>query len=880
MESTNRTSFTITQPFLGAPLHFTPALGSKELEDMVDMYVIGNGPKNEKLSVVTVEFFNLATVDLNTGALTRTYEIFPFIDFEQSPMASQSPGFSPPIFTPSPASSVTFADSGYGSFSIPSMTPPTRTLGSARVTKKVAKKDAKKAKVEEARLPGFSIMTKDGVDVTTTAGRGTKTKEQREHAHLMRIMKACDACKKKKIRCDPSHRRSNDASRSSTTTHSSTGSAHISPQSESSPGYTVPAMSRHSTQVSQSPAAFTPTNPMEDFVLFPEDASWNPEMSQGDLGNFNFDINELDFNAEFSAPLEFPFYQQPFNNGALTFDQQFSQPYHQEQQQQQPFYQIGSQENYADFSISDSYDTPGGSFDMNQDLSESHTRPHPSRQSQDSDQKESSLQSLSDPSRKTRDSDQIESSRRNLSVYSMSQHANETLLSSTSDWSVLESSLLGDLSRAQSSTGPASLQRERVSSSRSPLSSDCSRNTNASAKFNVGVDSGTVSSRISRGGIAASAALAANSATAPGLQHSITMNVGNMSAGQALLSDSGPMISVDPSDPLVVPLQTQRSSTVSRSTVIHELKKSCLQVSESLQTIKSTRSEYTGLNTDLQRLRSVLQILQTRQETIVSEGVFQEVSAFHSHLSDLSSRLGPSSDTRTLMLNPLLMTLDPEYQPEFFRQCQISARRLVRSLCATINTVQAHTTGTHLGVTQRSTMGRSIREVSPFSSLPGTSMRACGSQYNLADASLFSYSNAILKVCQTQLSIVLASVVLAVLALIIFGVAFDCVKGVTLIMQSVQYITALKESCSLWISNSIARLVFCAIMATQLPIPTKSETFSRGLTPLFLLPNFFSRISTRMSSTSDDLVNSRACSGNNDGILARLTDFCPVVTVL
>jgi len=201
MASTNRTSFTITQPFLGAPLQFQPALGSKELEDLVNAYVVGNGSKQDKLSVVTVDFFNLATVDLNTGALTKTYEVFPFLDtFEQSPIESQSSGFSPSIFTPSPGSSATFGDSGYGSFSIPSMTPPTRTLGSARVTKKSTKKDTKKAKVDEARLPGFSIMTKDGIDVTTTAGRGTKTKEQREHAHLMRIMKACDACKRKKIR--------------------------------------------------------------------------------------------------------------------------------------------------------------------------------------------------------------------------------------------------------------------------------------------------------------------------------------------------------------------------------------------------------------------------------------------------------------------------------------------------------------------------------------------------------------------------------------------------------------------------------------------------------------------------------------------------------
>jgi len=103
-----------------------------------------------------------------------------------------SSGFSP-IYTPSPGSSATFGDSAYGSIS---MTPPTRNRG-GRVTKK-AKKDTPKA--AEARLPGFSIMTKDGIDVTNSAGRVTKSKEQREHAHLMRIMKACDSCKKKKIR--------------------------------------------------------------------------------------------------------------------------------------------------------------------------------------------------------------------------------------------------------------------------------------------------------------------------------------------------------------------------------------------------------------------------------------------------------------------------------------------------------------------------------------------------------------------------------------------------------------------------------------------------------------------------------------------------------
>jgi hypothetical protein len=190
--SNPHTSFTITQPFLGAPLQFQPALGSKELEELIDIYVIGTASKQDKLSNVTIDFYNNATVDLNTGALVRRYDVLPSTStWQQSPTQSQSSGFSPPIFTPSPGSSAAFGDSGYGSISL---TPPNRNRRASKKPRKETKKDA------EIRLPGFSIMTKDGVDVTSTAGRGTKTKEQREHAHLMRIMKACADCKRKKIR--------------------------------------------------------------------------------------------------------------------------------------------------------------------------------------------------------------------------------------------------------------------------------------------------------------------------------------------------------------------------------------------------------------------------------------------------------------------------------------------------------------------------------------------------------------------------------------------------------------------------------------------------------------------------------------------------------
>ncbi|RDW66879.1 hypothetical protein BP5796_09628 [Coleophoma crateriformis] len=235
-------SFTITQPFLGAPLQFSPALGSKELEVLVDAYVMGAGSHNEKLSEVTIDFYNFATVDILTGALVRRYDILP-VPFATSPSLGMDLDLdldldfsSDVMFTPSPSSGY---DSSFTGFTPPATTPSSSFTSSAaastsgtksqkskdthRVTKKSssAKRESKAAAT--ARLPGFSIMTKDGVDVTTSAGRGTKTKEQREHAHLMRIMKACDACKRKKVKCDPSHPR--DAAAESVSSSSSSSSS-------------------------------------------------------------------------------------------------------------------------------------------------------------------------------------------------------------------------------------------------------------------------------------------------------------------------------------------------------------------------------------------------------------------------------------------------------------------------------------------------------------------------------------------------------------------------------------------------------------------------------------------------------------------------------
>ncbi|KAL3418865.1 hypothetical protein PVAG01_09086 [Phlyctema vagabunda] len=253
-------SFTITQPFLGAPLEFSPALGTRELDELVDSYVLGFAPWHEKLSDVTIDFYKYAAVDLSTGSLVRTYNIFP-VPHATSPVLD----FTLPMFTPSP-------NSDYSS-SFTSQTPPA-TAPKAR-SSRVTKKSSKATKTTSTtRLPGFSIMTRDGVDVTTSAGRGTKTKEQREHAHLMRIMKACDACKRKKIRCDPSHRRSETEFASPALT-TATSSLSSNSSLESSPSTTgqYGAFLANSPQSSQSSQFSTPSfgvsNTMDDFILFP-----------------------------------------------------------------------------------------------------------------------------------------------------------------------------------------------------------------------------------------------------------------------------------------------------------------------------------------------------------------------------------------------------------------------------------------------------------------------------------------------------------------------------------------------------------------------------------------------------------------------------------
>ncbi|KXJ90584.1 hypothetical protein Micbo1qcDRAFT_164168 [Microdochium bolleyi] len=183
--TTSLMGFSVHQPQLGAMLEFFPAMGSQQLDDMIDAYVPGNMSILDKRTTVTMEFFEHS---MATGELFKFFMVYP-------------------TNAESPASSL--QDSGYCSsaFASPVVSEPRWSASTSKKARIGGANSAAATAADFSHIPGMKIMTRDGQDVTNSASRGCKTKEQRDHAHLMRIMKACESCKKKKVRCDPSHKR-------------------------------------------------------------------------------------------------------------------------------------------------------------------------------------------------------------------------------------------------------------------------------------------------------------------------------------------------------------------------------------------------------------------------------------------------------------------------------------------------------------------------------------------------------------------------------------------------------------------------------------------------------------------------------------------------
>lgn len=255
--------FSVFQPDLGSALQWLPAIGSPELDEMVNAYLPGPASIQDKRAHIAMDFFEYAR---QTG---NNYK------FYAAPTSFTS------ATTSSPASSATFHDSGFdaspvisdlsswtqspAAFTSLSFEEPRKT--SRTSTSKKSSVSSSQQQNDFANHPGMRIMTKDGRDVTNSASRGCKTKEQRDHAHLMRIIKACDACKRKKIRCDPSHKK-RSASQASSSSQSELKPAKKLKKAEGPPQPTpAPPISLDPSPGGVSPDSFDIT--LEGLATFP-----------------------------------------------------------------------------------------------------------------------------------------------------------------------------------------------------------------------------------------------------------------------------------------------------------------------------------------------------------------------------------------------------------------------------------------------------------------------------------------------------------------------------------------------------------------------------------------------------------------------------------
>jgi hypothetical protein len=267
--------FSVYQPSLGATLQWFPAMGTQELDDMLHTYLPGTAPIADKRAAVSVDFLEHLHL---TGQTFKFYQVEALVA-APVPSASSSP------VSLSGASSL----SGYPAtptwdFNNVAYTPSStssQTSASALKARKSSKTASRQPTTDFSHLPGMKIMTRDGLDVTNAASRGSKTKEQRDHAHLMRIIKACDSCRAKKIRCDPSHKR-----RAASTVSSSA----ITSPPPSSSKQKKRASSKRSQPVSVQPQVqpVTSVAPVQDFSWEEFDAT----MALAGMDNFD-DLNTL-----------------------------------------------------------------------------------------------------------------------------------------------------------------------------------------------------------------------------------------------------------------------------------------------------------------------------------------------------------------------------------------------------------------------------------------------------------------------------------------------------------------------------------------------------------------------------------------------------------
>ena len=408
----------------------------------------------------------------------------------------------------------------------------------------------------------------------------------------------------------------------STSTQQTSSSGRLDP----SPPASTPSLSRVTTHASQgSLPSFSPSNPIDDFVLFPEDdSSWNFLETQ-DLGNFNFDIN-----VDLNDPLfDFSFDQQPSGQSS----------------------QVGYTPAMNDQYGLGQWAEPQGFQPV------SHSRPHPA-----------SSTNLS------RNSSTI------ASITSSMNGSGELDANWQSGWLQAEPLISPRTSTFADNSWAGSVENPQLPQGFIP----CDPNHLESPDWSL------FESTIADGSSPDSTGDATNNELAEASQLSRNRKR-RAESSQPQTPDIRP---IDPSDQQGS--ERLRSQAVFNSPAgpsghpqeISRLQNAAQLVSKSLRRIKRAPAEYIALGEELQQLEGALARLQSSQhtETILSSSDSMTVQSVRAQLEALSpSGLGQSRSPANKRRNNLSQSMHPDHA----RELQVTVRRLVRSLCATITGPEA-----------------------------------------------------------------------------------------------------------------------------------------------------------------------------------------------
>lgn len=440
-------------------------------------------------------------------------------------------------------------------------------------------------------------------------------------------------------------------SRTSTSTTKTSSPSRCDP----SPVVSVPSLSRETTRPSppESLPSFS-AEAIDDFVLFPEETSfWNPadisipefDCQDYDLSQFNFDINGLDDFPTMSADqsFDFPSWEQPAASSQLNR-------------------LMGHNQYAADQCGLDQWASPQG------DLLVSQSKPHHSISSQDSSQLDSSwLDSIFQATESATSQDTSlfaenyspdgHTDHPQLGQASSPQNASST---SVLDWSLLDPGIIA-MSPEEISTSSSMNRKERRKKPR------VERARNAAIERLVelvpSAHSGESRTIVDSSGLQHPAAGSFSSSPTHGLY------------------DHGQSYSL--------------GASIGGSLEYWALENTHVLVQESLQALKSAPAAYQPIYEELKRLRNVL--INVKSGHTDSSPVLQQ--AMVSQLRMLTSQLQVLLTRVKLMLRTSRLSyqqqnsLDPEYRPDYVRQCSLQTRHLVSRLCATITNLEERNIG-------------------------------------------------------------------------------------------------------------------------------------------------------------------------------------------